>query len=151
MSTAVDFEREAAVMATTTIQTHLAARGGSSVYLRPAGVHRGGQVTHERALIEISQAMEEICGQALHPKSLELLCEVTITKKVWKEPLSIIQLKRQPNWPLRRDGSQVSGSGQFVQRVASSTLGRLQHNLRVASFQCTMPKNRRDRTVLLRT
>jgi hypothetical protein len=101
MSTAVDFERETALMATTTVQTHLAARGGSSVYLRPADVHRGGQVTHERALLEISPAMEEICGQALHPKSLELLWEVTITKKVWKEPLSIIQRKRQPNWRLR--------------------------------------------------
>jgi len=101
MSTAVDFEREAEIMATTTVQTHLAARGGSAVYIRPADVHRGGQVTHERALLEISPAMEEIYGQALHPKSLELLWEVTITEKVWKEPLSIIQRKRQPNWRLR--------------------------------------------------
>jgi hypothetical protein len=53
MSTAVDFEREAALVATKTVQTHLAARGGSSVYLRPADVHRGGQVTHEQALMKI--------------------------------------------------------------------------------------------------
>ena len=144
MSTAVDFEREAVIMAPTTVQTHLAARGGSSVYLRPADVHRGGQVTHEQALMEISPAMEEICGQALHPKSLELLWEVTITKKVWKEPLSIIQRKRQPNGRLRRGGSQVSSGRQFTQCVTSSTLGRLEHNLRLASFQCPMPKNRRD-------
>ena len=71
MSTAVDFEREAALVATKTVQTHLAARGGSSVYLRPAGVHRGGQVTHEQALMKISQAKEEIGGQALNPKSLQ--------------------------------------------------------------------------------
>ena len=142
MSTAVDFEREAALVTTKTVQTHLVARGGSSVYLRPADVHRGGQVTHEQTLMKISQAKEEIGGQALNPKSLQLLWEVTISKEVWKEPLSIIQRKRQPNWRLRRDGGQVSGGGQFTQRVTSSTLGRLEHNLRVASFQCTMPKNR---------
>jgi len=144
MSTAVDFEREAALMAITTVQTHVAARGGFSVYLRSADVHRGGQVTHERALLEISPPMEEIGGQALHPKSMELLWEVTISKEVWKEPLSIIQGKRQTNGCLRRDGSQVSGGGQFTQRVASGTLGRLEHNLRIASFQRPMPKNRRD-------
>ena len=97
MSTAVDFEREAALVATKTVQTHLAARGGSSVYLRPADVHRGGQVTHEQALMKISQAMEKIGGQALNPKSLKLLWEVTISKEVWKEPLTIIQRERQPN------------------------------------------------------
>lgn len=144
MSTAVDFEREAALTATTTVQTQLAARDGCSVYLRPADVHRGGQVTHKRALMEISPPMEEIEGQPLLPESLSLLWDVTISKEVWKEPLSIIQRKRQPNWRLRRGGSQVSGGGQFAQRVASSTLGRLEHNLRVASFQCAMPKNRRD-------
>ena len=96
------------------------------------------------SLDENLQAMEEIGGQALNPKSLKLLWEVTISKEVWKEPLSIIQRKRQPNWCLRRGGSQVSGGGQFTQRVASSTLGRLEHNLRIASFQCPMPKNRRD-------
>jgi len=144
MSTAVDFEREAALMRTTTVQTNLAARGGTSVYLSPADVHRGGQVTHERTLIEISPPMEEIGGQASKPESLKLLWEVTISKQVWKEPLSIIQRKRQPNWRLRRGGSQVSSGGQFTQRVASSTLGRLEHYLRVASFQCAMPKNRRD-------
>ena len=144
MSTAVDFEREAVIMAPTTVQTHLAARGGSSVYLRPADVHRGGQVTHEQALMKIWPPMEEIGGQALHPKCLKLLWEVTITKKVWKEPLSIIQRKRQPNGRLRRGGSQVSSGSQFAQRVASRTLRRLEHNLRIASFQCPMPKNRRD-------
>lgn len=82
MSTAVDFEREAALMATTAVQTHLAVRGGSSVYLRPADVHRGGQVTHERALMKISPPMEEIGGRTLHPKYLELLWEVTISKEV---------------------------------------------------------------------
>lgn len=144
MSTAVDFEREAGLVATKPVQTQLAARRGSSVCLRPADVHRGGQVTHEQALMKISQAMEEIGGQALNPKSLKLLWEVTISKEVWKEPLSIIQRKRQPNWRLRRDGSQVSGGGQFTQRVASGALGCLEHNLRIASFQCPMPKNRRD-------
>ena len=144
MSTAVDFEREAALVATKTVQTHLAARGGSSVYLRPADVHRGGQVTHEQALMKIWPPMEEIGGQALHPKCLKLLWEVTVSKEVWKEPLSIIQRKRQPNWRLRRGGRHVSGGGQFTQRVASSTLGCLEHNLRIASFQCPMPKNRRD-------
>ena len=144
MSTAVDFEREAALMRTTTVQTHLAARGGSSVYLRPADVHCGGQVTHERTLMEISPPMEEMGGEALHPKSLALLWEVTISKEVWKESLSIIQRKRQPNWRLRRGRSQVSSGGQFTQRVASSTLGRLEHNLRVTTFQCAMPKNRRN-------
>ena len=144
MSTAVDFEGEAAPVATKTVQTHLAARCGSSVNLRRAGVHRGGQMTHEQALMKISPPMEEIGGQALHPKSLKLLWEITISKEVWKEPLSIVQRKRQPNWRLRRDGSQVSRGGQFAQRVASSTLGRLEHNLRIASFQCPMPKNRRD-------
>ena len=144
MSTAVDFERKAELVVTKTVQTHLAARGVSSVYLRPAVVHRGGQLTHEQALMKISQPMEEIGGQALHPKSLKLLWEVTISKEVWKEPLSIIQRKRQPNWRLRRGGRQVSGGGQFTQCVASSTLGRLEYNLRFASFQCAMPKNRRN-------
>src|SRR6056297_766408 len=144
MSTAVDFEREAALMAATTVQTHLAARGGCSVYLRPADVHRGGQVPHERPLMEISPPMKKIGGQALHPKSLELLWEVTISKQVWKEPLSIIQRKRQPNGRLRRGGSQVSSGSQFAQRVASRTLRRLEHNLRLATFQRTMPKNRRN-------
>lgn len=144
MSTAVDFEREAELVVTKTVQTHLAARGGSSVYLSPADVHRGGRVTQEQALMKISQPMEEIGGQPLHPKSLKLLWEVTISKEVWKEPLSIIQRKRQTNGCLRRGGSQVSGGGQFTQRVASSTLGRLEHNLRIASFQCPMPKYRRD-------
>ena len=111
MSTAVDFEREAALVATKTVQTHLAARGGSSVYLRPAGVHRGGQVTHEQALMKIWPPMEEIGGQALHPKCLKLLWEVTVSKEVWKEPLSIIQRKRQTNGCLRRGGRQVSGGG----------------------------------------
>jgi len=144
MSTAVDFKREAALMAATTVQTLLAARGGCSVYLRPADVHRGGQVPHERPLMEISPPMKEIGGQALHPKSLELLWEVAISKQVRKEPLSIIQRKRQPNWRLRRGGSQVSGGGEFAQRIACRTLGRLEHNLRVTTFQCPMPKNRRD-------
>ena len=144
MSTAVDFEREAALVATKTVQTHIAARGGSSVYLRPADVHRGGQVTHEQDLMNIWPLMEEIGGQAIHPKCLKLLWEATVSKEVWKEPLSIIQRKRQTNGCLRRGGRQVSGGGQFTQRVASSTLGRLEHNLRVASFQCAMPKNRRD-------
>ena len=44
MSTAVDFEREAALVATKTAQTQLAVRGGSSVCLRPANVHRGGHL-----------------------------------------------------------------------------------------------------------
>ena len=144
MSTAVDFEREAALVATKTVQTHVAARGGSSVYLRPADVHRGGQVTHEQALMKIWPPMEEIGGQPLHPKCLKLLWEVTVSKEVWKEPLSIIQRKGQPNGRLRRGGRHVSGGGQFTQRVASSTLGRLEHNLRVASFHCPMTKNRRD-------
>ena len=90
MSTAVDLEREAALVATKTVQTHIAARGGSSVYLRPADVHRGGQVTHEQALMKIWPPMEEIRGQALLPKCLKLLWEVTVSKEVWKEPLSII-------------------------------------------------------------
>jgi hypothetical protein len=101
-------------------------------------------MTHEKALMKISPPMEEIGGQALHPKSLKLLWKVTISKEVWKKPLSIIQRKRQPNWRLRRDGSQVSGGGQFTQCVTSSTLGRLEHNQRIASLQCPMPKNRRD-------
>ncbi len=101
MSTAVDFEREAEIVATKTVQTHLAARGGFSVYLRPADVHRCGQMTHEQPLMKISQPIEEIGSQALQPKSLELLWEVTISKEVWKEPLSIIQRKRQPNGRLR--------------------------------------------------
>ena len=111
MSTAVDFEREAALVTTKTVQTHLVARGGSSVYLRPADVHRGGQETHEQALMKIWPPMEEIGGQASHPKCLKLLWEVTVSKEVWKEPLSIIQRKRQPNWRLRRGGRQVSGGG----------------------------------------
>ena len=36
MSTAVDFEQKAVLVATKTAQTHLAKRGGSSVYLKPA-------------------------------------------------------------------------------------------------------------------
>src|SRR6056297_544863 len=75
---------------------------------------------------------------------LALRQKVTISKEVWKKPLSIIQRKRQPHRRLRRCGGQVSGGGQFTQRVASGTLGCLEHNLRIASFQCPMPKNRRD-------
>ena len=96
------------------------------------------------SLDENSQAIKEIGGQALNPKSLQLLWEVTISKEVWKEPLSIIQRKRQPHRSLRRCGGQVSGGREFAQRIACRTLGRLEHNLRVASFQCAMPKNRRD-------
>lgn len=66
MSTAVDFERKAALVATKTVETHLAARGGSSVYLRPNDVHRGGHVTHEQALMKISPPIKEIGGQAIH-------------------------------------------------------------------------------------
>lgn len=62
MSTAVDSEGEADLVATISVQTHLVARGGSSIYLRPADVHRGGQVTHEQALVKISQPMEEVGG-----------------------------------------------------------------------------------------
>src|SRR6056297_944958 len=70
--------------------------------------------------------------------------QVTISKEVWKDPLSIIQRKRQPHWSLRRCGGQVSGGRELAQRTACGTLGRLEHNLRVTTFQCTMPKNGRN-------
>ena len=75
---------------------------------------------------------------------LALHRQVTVTKKVCKKSLSIIQRKRQPNGRLRRGGSQVSGSGQFVQRDASSTLGRLEHNLRVALSRAPCRSNGGD-------
>lgn len=75
---------------------------------------------------------------------LALHRQVTVTKKVFKEPFSIIQRKRHPNGRLRRGGSQVSGSSQFAQRFASSTLGRLEHNLRVALSKAPCRSNGGD-------
>ena len=72
MSTAVDFEQDAALMAAATGQTfrsckaktYLAARVIRSICQRPPDVHRGGQMAHERALVEISPPAKEVGDQA---------------------------------------------------------------------------------------
>lgn len=87
---------------------------------------------------------KEVENQPSIPGSPALLRSITISKEIWKEPLSIIESKRQTNRCLRRDGNQVSSGGQFAQHVANRPLGNLKLNLRFNAFQCTMSKNCRD-------